>query len=246
MIHPLSRVRKVDFMYKNELEIDIVRIVRALIKRLKFILLISILSFIAAFGLTLDMGEDTYGAVATVYAAAENSYSEATAAVTAMNAYLDVAKSYKVSQRAALLMGRGDISAADIQSHVSVNSSAKKNTTTNFLNSSATIISFTATTNDPELSMAMADAAAESYAIEMSNILKTDSVKTLDNAHTTYVAYDANRQAWSNRVLAAVAGFVFASFIVVLFEIIDRKVRTVREATIRNQIPVIGIIPDFK
>ncbi|MCR5557049.1 MAG: hypothetical protein K6F75_05765 [Butyrivibrio sp.] len=234
-------------MYKNEFEIDIVRIVRALFKRLKFILLITILFFIVGCGVTLDIEEDRYGAVATVYAAAENSYSEATAAVTAMNAYLDVAKSYKVSQRAALLMGRSDISAADIQSLVSVNSSAKsKNTTTNFLNSSATIISFVATTNDPDLSMAMADAAAESYAIEMSNILKTDSVKTLDSAHSTYVAYDASRQAWINRIIFGLAGFVIASAVVVLFEIIDRKVRTIREATIRNQLPIIGIIPDDK
>ena len=234
-------------MYKNELEIDIVRIVRALFKRFKFILLITILFFVVGCGLTLNMGEDTYGAVATVYAAADNSYSEATAAVTAMNAYLDVAKSYKVSQRAALLMGRGDISASDIQSHVSVNSSAKsKNTTTNFLNSSATIISFVATTNDPDLSMAMADAAAESYAIEMSNILKTDSVKTLDNAHTTYVAYNAYAEAWKRRILFGIVGFVIASAVVVLFEIVDRKVRTLREATIRNQIPIIGIIPDYK
>ena len=233
-------------MYKNEFEIDIVRIVRALFKRIKFILLIAILFFIVGCGVTLDIGEDKYGATATVYAAADNSYSEATAAVTAMNAYLDVAKSYKVSQRAALLMGRGDISAADIQSHVSVNSSAKKNTTTNFLNSSATIISFVATTNDPDLSMAMADAAAESYAIEMSNILKTDSVKTLDSAHSTYVAYDASRQAWMNRIIFGLVGFVIASAVVVLFEIIDRKVRTIREATIRNQLPIIGIIPDDK
>ena len=234
-------------MYKNELEIDIVRIARAVVKRFYFIVLVTVLFFVVAFGLTLETGVDQYGAVATVYAAAENSYSDATAAVTAMNAYLDVAKSYKVSQRAALLMGRSDVSAADVQSHVSVNSSSKSNsTTTNFLNSSATIISFVATTDDPDLSMAMADAVAESYAIEMSNILKTDSVKTLDNAYTTYVAYNATRETWKVRIFAAAIGFILAGVIVVLLEIVDTKVRTVREATIRNQLPVIGIIPQYK
>ena len=65
-------------------------------------------------GLSLNVGEDKYTSVATVYAAADNSYSDATAAVTAMNAYLDVATSYKVSQRASLIMGRSDIDASFI------------------------------------------------------------------------------------------------------------------------------------
>ena len=42
------------------------------------------------------------------------------------------------------------------------------------------------------------------------------------------------------------AGFMAACFIVVVCEIFDRKIRTVREATVRQQLPVIGIIPDFK
>ncbi len=234
-------------MYKYELEIDIARCFKALIKRIPFILLIVVLFFVAGFGLTLNVKEDKYTAVSTVYAAADNSFSEATAAVTAMNAYLDVAKSYKVSQRAALLMGRSDITAADIQSFVSVNSSSKsKSASANFLNSSATIISFYATTNDRDLSIAMANAAAESYVIEMANILKNDSVKTLDDAYDAYISYNSKVEAWKNRIMAAILGAIFACFIVIVFEIFDKKVRTVREATIRNQIPVLGIIPDCK
>lgn len=236
-------------MYKYEFEIDVVRCISAIFRKKSFIALITILFFIAGIGLTLDAGEDQYRSVATVYAAADSSYSEATSAVTAMNAYLDVATSRKVSERAALIMGRSDIDALDIQSALTVNSSSKDSSSSavvNFMSSSATIISFYATTNDPELSKEIADAAAESYVIEMANILKTDAVKSLDSASTGYLSTSAKVEAWKVRFKMIIIGFVLASIFVVACDIFDNKVRTARDATIRNNLPIIGMIPDFK
>ncbi|SDB46724.1 Capsular polysaccharide biosynthesis protein [Pseudobutyrivibrio sp. YE44] len=237
-------------MYKNELEIDVGRCLLALLKKKKFILIITVLFFIIGFGLTVNVGDDLYTANATVYASADGSYADATNAVTAMNAYLNVANSYKVSQRAALIIGRSDVSASDVQSAVNVSSSANKTSSSsaisNFMNSSATIISFSATTVDPALSMEMADAMAQSYAIEMEEILKNDSVKTLDNAYTYTKTLDASNSAWKKRFIYMGIGFILACGLVVVCEIFDRKVRTVREASVRDEIPVIGLIPDFK
>lgn len=236
-------------MYKNVLEIDVFRCIRTLFKRWGFIAIITILFFVAGIGLTLDVGDDKYSASATVYAAADRSYSEAANAVTAMNAYLDVAKSYKVSKRAALLMGRSDVDAETIQSSVWVGSSGKKGSSSNvssFMNSSATIITIVATTTDPDLSVAMANAVAESYTIEMADIIKIDAVKNLDNASSAYLSYNARVEAWKDRIKVMLLGFVSACMLVVLCEIFDGKVRTVREATIRNELPIIGMIPDYK
>ena len=236
-------------MYKNVLEIDVGRCLHALIKKVWFIIGITVLFFVMGVGMNFEPGVDKYSAHATVYAAADGSYSESANAVTAMNAYLDVANSYKVSQRAALIMGRSDVDATDIMRAISVGSSAKASsngTISNFMNSSGTIISFYATTTDPNLSMEMADAMASAYTIEMSGILNNDSVKMLDNAHTYNKTYNAKKQALKKVLTVTAIGFVLACFIVVAFEIIDRKVRTVREATIRDSIPVLGIIPDYK
>lgn len=236
-------------MFKNELEIDVGRCLRALVKRRKIIALVTVLFFVAGLGFTLNVGDDQYTASATVYASADGSYADATNAVTAMNAYLNVANSYKVSQRAALIIGRSDVSATDVQNAVHVSSSANKTSSssiTNFMNSSATIISFSATTSDPVLSMDMADAMAQSYAIEMAEILNNDSVKTLDNAHEYNKTTNAALSAWRNRIMFMLAGFILVCGVVVLCEIFDRKVRTVREASIRENLPVIGIIPDYK
>lgn len=237
-------------MYKNELEIDVGRCLSALFKKRKFIALISVLFLVVGIGFTLNVGEDQYTAVATVYAAADGSYVDATNAVTAMNAYLNVANSYKVSQRAALIIGRNEVTAQDIQDAVTVSSSANSGKGTsaisNFMTSSATIISFSATSTDPALAMEMADAMAQSYGIEMEEILSKDSVKTLDNAYTYEKTSNATVSAWVTRIAAMVAGFLIACLVVVACEVFDRKVRTIHEASIGDSIPVIGIIPDYK
>ncbi|WP_026494398.1 YveK family protein [Butyrivibrio sp. WCD3002] len=235
-------------MYKNLFEIDIIRCCKVLYKKAKFILLIAVLFFVAGFAFTLDIGEDQYTARATVYAAPETTYNDAANAVTAMNAYLDVASSYKVCQRAALIIGRSDFDANDIQEAIGVTSSSKStsNTIISFMATSATIITFAATTNDPELSIQVADAMAKSYTIEMTEILSNKSVKLLDNADSADMTRNASRSAWKKRLLAMFAGFVLACFVIVITEIFDNRVRSIRDATIRHELPVLGIIPENK
>ena len=235
-------------MYKNELEIDVFRCLRALLKNWMFIAFISVLFLLAGIGLTLNKDDDRYSATATVYASAENSYSEAANAVTAMNAYMDVAKSYKVCQRASLILGRSDVDVADVQGSVYVSSSAESGSSLTSLAkaNSATVISFTATTIDPDLSMEMADAMAQAYTIEMNNILHLDLVKILDNAYNANKTHSALKATWKKRINIMIVGFALACVAVVLFEILDNKVRTVREATIRDNLPILGIIPDYK
>ncbi len=237
-----------EMKYKNALEIDVGRCINTLLRKWRFVTIITAFFLAAGFGLTLNKGVDAYTATATVYAAADGSYSDATTAVTAMNAYLSVAGSYKVCQRAALIMGRDDIDPSYIQGAISVYSSANRSTSTtsSFIISSATIISFSATTTDPELSMTMADAMAQSYSLEMAEILNKNSVKLLDSAHSARVSYNAVKHAWKVRLLAIAVGFVLACAFVVGFEIFDPKIRTVRDASVRNSIPVLGIIPDYK
>ena len=233
-------------MYKNILEIDVGRCINALLNKKKFIGVFVLLFFLMGLGLTLDKGVDEYTAKATVYASADGSYDDATTAVTAMNAYMSVATSYKVCQRAALIVGRSDVDPSYIQSAVKVNSSQDKSSSSNnFVYQSATIITFSATTTDPELSKVMADAMAESYTLEMAGILDKNSVKVLDNANSAPVTFHAVLHAWVVRIVAALIGFIAACAVIIVFEIFDTKVRTVRDASVREQIPVLGIIPDF-
>lgn len=234
--------------YKNELEIDVFRCLRAIKTKRKFIALIALLTFAIGFGYTFNPGDDYYVSKATVYAAASGSYTDSTAAVTAMNAYVTVAASRKVCERAALLIGREDVTADRVMNSIristAVDSSSK--TVSSFMNSSATIISFSAVTTDPSLSIQMADAMASSYVIEMENIMGDDSVKLLDSAYRVDKSYNAKKEAWKTRIKALLAGAALGILIVVFFEIFNKRVRTIREASIRGTLPVIGVIPDYK
>lgn len=232
-------------MYNNEIEIDVFRCLNALRKNVRFIIVITILFMIAGVFLNLKLKDNKYSATATVYAAADSSYSEATNAVSAMNAYMDVAKSYKVCQRAALLLGRTDIEPEDIMESIYISSSEQDSALTASL-AKATVINFTATSTDEDLSIEMANAVAQAYALEMYNILHVDSVKVLDDAYKTYKSFSGIRSAAKKIILLSILGFMFACFVVVVSEIFDKKVRTLRDATIRDNIPIIGVIPDYK
>ena len=231
--------------FKNELEIDVFRCLRAIKTRWKFILLIAVLCFAIGVGYTFDKGSDMYVSRATVYAASNGSYSETTTAVTAMNAYVTVATSRKVCERAALLIGREDVSADSVMRSVRV-STAVDSKTTNVMISSATIITFAAYSAEPELCVQMADAMAKAYVIEMENILGNDSIKLLDSAYRYDKYLNAFTSAWKKRIIFGFAGILVGMLIVVFFEIFDSKVRTIREASVRGELPIIGVIPDNK
>jgi capsular polysaccharide biosynthesis protein len=107
-------------------------------------------------------------------------------------------------------------------------------------------MSFSVTTSDPELSREMADAAAEAFSIEMASILKFDAIKKLDTASTGQRSFNAGVEAWKDRIKFMLLGFVLACLFVSGLEVFDNKVRTIRDASIGNQLPVIGIIPCYK
>lgn len=234
--------------YKNELEIDVFRCLRAIRRKKFFIILIALLCFVAGTGYTLEPGADQYTSKATVYAAANGSYADSTSAVNIMNAYVTIASSHKVCERASLLIGREDITADKVMRSVKV-STAIDNRSSNvnsFITSAATIITFSATSNEPELSIQMADAMASSYVIEMESILGNDSIRLLDSAYKYDKSVDGTKDAWKTRIISFLAGIFIGVVVVIFFEIFNKKVRTIREASIRGNLPVIGVIPDYK
>ena len=77
--------------YENEMEIDVGRCLRALVKRWRFLIVMAILCGVAGFILTMEKKEDTYQATSSVYAMSGDSYSSAQVGVSAMNDYADIA-----------------------------------------------------------------------------------------------------------------------------------------------------------
>ena len=116
--------------YENEMEIDVGRCLRALVKRWRFLIVMAILCGVAGFILTMEKKEDTYQATSSVYAMSGDSYSSAQVGVSAMNDYADIATSMKVCERAALLMGNARVTGDDIMKSTTVSTGKKSSALT--------------------------------------------------------------------------------------------------------------------
>lgn len=230
--------------YENEMEIDVGRCLRALMKKWWFMAAMAVLFGLAGLALTLEKQDDIYEATSSVYGMSAESYSYTQVGVSAMNDYADIATSMKVCERAALLMGSANVSGEDIKKATTVSAGEESSTSTSKVDT--TIMTITCQSDNPVEAMEMSQAVAEAFVMEMENILGTDIVRLLDKPYAYTVAFDATQNQWKIRIIAFLFGGVFAAAIIVLGEIFDSKARTIRECTMGEQLPIIGVIPMTK
>ena len=231
--------------YENELEIDLGRCFRALVKKWWFMAVMAVLFGIAGLALTLEKEDDIYSATSSVYVMSAESYSQTQVGITAMNAYADIATSMKVCERAALLMGVENIDGEKIMAATTV-STGEESVASAYIQKNSTVMTVTCQSNNPVEAMEMAQAVAEAFVMEMENITGTDAVRMLDKSHTYKMTFDATQHQWMIRMVAFLFGAVFATAIIVFTEIFDSKARTIRECTMKDELPVIGVIPVTK
>lgn len=232
--------------YENEMEIDVGRCLRALVKKWWFMAVMAVLFGIIGLALTLDKKDDIYEATSTVYGMSAESYSYTQVGVSAMNDYVDIATSMKVCERAVLLMGSANVTGEDVQKATTVSLGGKESTSSTAVKADSTIMTIKCESSNPVEAMEMSQAVAEAFAMEMENILGVEAVRILDKPYAYKLAFDATQNQWMIRIVAFLFGGVFAAAIVVFGEIFDTKARTIRECSLREELPVIGVIPMSK
>lgn len=232
--------------YENEVEIDVGRCIRTLGRKWNFLIIMAVLFGIVGFILTLDKEEDRFTATSTVYAMSGDSYNDAKLGVSAMNEYSDIVTSMKVCERAALLMGNPNVNGETIMKATSVDTGEKEKTSSSIMAQTSTILKITCEYSDPVVAMEMAQAVSDAFTIEMENILGSDAVKPLDKPFNYKVSYDATQNQWKTRIMMFAFGAVVAAVIVVLGEIFNPNTCTIRECTLQDELPIIGVIPDYK
>lgn len=230
--------------YENEMEIDVGRCIRALGQKYWFILCMAVVGGVIGIALTLSSDSDIYSASSSVYSVA-STYKETQTGTSAMNDYMQLATSMKVCERASLLLGSADITGSDVMSSISVALSSTNSSST-YTQTDSAILKITAYWTDPVIAMEMSQAVAEAFIIEINNMLGADVVQLLDKPYTYSVYYNATQNMWKVRILAVLAGAVLAAAVIVLTEIFGTRARTVRECSLREQLPIIGVIPDYK
>ncbi len=189
-----------------------------------------------ALGIMMTLRADIsnyYTASTSVYSYSYGDVEESSLATSAMNSYADVVTSQKVCERAASLIDGYSISANQISGMISVSSS------------SSVTMQIRATYIDGDVAVAVANAVAESFVIEMKNITGTDAVQLLDSASDAYQSSNGFSDLWKNRIMFFVIGFVLVAAIIFVKELFSNKVRLIEQMILDENDFVLGIIPEI-
>ncbi len=179
--------------------------------------------------------EDIYDARASVFSPGTNIYGQAPESVQ----YADVAKSLKVSERAAMLLGDDRLDMATIYSMVQV-----EYEDTPYATNSA-VINIHAKSTDPDEAVRVANAVAEAFVAEVTGLTGEDNVKMLDKALMAGKSYNANKQLLITAGLAGGGCFAVVAGFLVLLEIFSFRLHTVRDGTLNGQLPLLGVVPQY-
>lgn len=213
---------------EKEIQIDVVRCIKEAVRRWYIIIGAGLLFFIAAY-VTTNNSQNTYVAQATVYSADYGSYQQSVEGMNAMMTYSEIINSRKVADRAAMLLGN-NITGDAILGMVS----------SSYTKESA-VLYIRAASVDPELSVRVANAVADSFIIEAQNITGGDNVKLLDEAQ--YAQQDGMNKQKKACLIATMVGLIIPTACIVLMQIFSDKVYHIEDAEIDGQLEIIGIIP---
>lgn len=221
--------------YKDDFndEIDLLELFQLFMDNLFLILGLSILGFLLAFGYTSFFVDPTYSSESTVFiqpTVKENqvSASDITTNQKLTTTYTEIAKSNTVLDQ--------------------VWPSFKSTLTKNQIRSALTIksigdtqiISFTAVTTDPELSMKLVNRVVNVFMMEIKKIMEIDNLIIIDKAQINEQKVGPNRTL--NVVIGTMLGFMLGVGIALLKMLLNRTIQTRYDAEKLLNLPVLGEI----
>jgi capsular polysaccharide biosynthesis protein len=215
-----------------EYTIDFIRILRRLLKKSWLIILVTVLAGMLGIVMTLGGTPNIYGAKVSLYSVASGSYTASIQGFDAMKDYAEIVGSKKVADRVINALPDSNLDAQMIQSMVR----------TSYGENSAIFYVYASST-DPQLAAAVANAVAEAFVLEVSNITGKDSVKILDEADDVFISYNGKSDQLKKRLIYAAVGFFLVCGSISLAEIFSTKVKEVNDCTLNGEIKLFGVIP---
>jgi len=214
---------------EKEIKIDIIRCVRAVLGKWYIVGGIAVACAAVVFGLRYDTVQ-RYNAYTTIYSASYGSYSATTESMKAVQLYAEIVSSKKIAERAVNIMGNNNITPEEVQGMIYVNDSED-----------SPVLGVGAISTDPQLAVEVANAVAEAFVIEASNITAGEGIQILDKATQ---AQQLSNGVKRTSALAFIAGFMVSAIIIALLEIFSDRVYHVEDAELNGELEILGIIPD--
>lgn len=214
-------------------EIDLLELFQLLMDNLFLIIGLSVIGLILAFAYTTFLVKPTYSSESTVFiqpTVKENqvSASDLTTNQKLTATYTQIAKSNKVLDQVWPSF-RTELTKKQISSALTIKSIGDTQ-----------IISFSAITNDPRLSMNLVNNVVEIFMLEVKDIMEINNLTVLDRGQLNEDRVGPNRTL--NVVIGTMLGFMLGIGIALLKMMLNRSVKTRNDAEKLLNLPVLGEI----
>ena len=228
-----------DNQEKDLIQLDIMLLLRRIWEKKVLIVLVTLLFTAVSLAVSIFVITPQYASTTKVYVV--NQTKDEKKAITTQDVqlgsllvkdYKEIILSNKVMEDAAEKSGTG-LTAKELAKKVSVD--APKDTR---------IISITVQDKDPQVASDLANTVKEISADQIKEVTKIDDVTTLEEAKAATSPSSPNIPR--NGILATVLGFILAVAGVVLFELLDDRVKRAEDIEETMGLVLLGVVPDTK
>ncbi len=222
----------------TEYEIDLREIFGMLRKRWLMIASITLIAAILAAGVSFFLLKPQYEASTTMIVSYKQNqealmdYNQLQMSQKLATTYSQIIKSNRIADKVIKKLDL-DLSSKDLNSKISV---SQVETTE--------IFKITVKDNDPELAALIANTEAEIFKQEINEMMKVDSVSTIDVAKVPESPVAPNKVM--NIAIATVLGMMVSVGLVFVLEFLDRTYKTPSDIERHLGLPILGAIPDIK
>ena len=223
---------------KDLIQLDIMLLIRSIWEKKILILLVTVLFTAVSLAYSIFLVTPQYSSTTKVYVVNQKKDDKA---ITTQDVqlgsllikdYKEIILSNKVMEDSAEKSGLG-ITAKQLAGKVSVD--APKDTR---------IISITVRDKDPQVASQLANTVKEISADQIKEVTKIDDVTTLEEAKAAMSPSSPNIP--KNAILATALGFIIAVAGVVLFELLDDRIKRAEDIEDGMGLVLLGVVPDTK
>ena len=227
-----------DNQEKDLIQLDIMLLLRRIWEKKVLVVLVTLLFTAASLAYSIFLVTPKYSSTTKVYVVNQKKDDKA---ITTQDVqlgsllvkdYKEIILSNKVMEDSAEKSGTG-ITAKELAKKVSID--APKDTR---------IISITVQDKDPQVASDLANTVKEVSADQIKEVTKIDDVTTLEEAKAATSPSSPNIP--KNGILATALGFILAVAGVVLFELLDDRVKRAEDIEEAMGLVLLGVVPDTK
>ena len=227
-----------DNQEKDLIQLDIMLLIKSIWEKKILILLVTFLFAAVSLAYSIFLVTPQYSSTTKVYVVIQKKDDKA---ITTQDVqlgsllvkdYKEINLSNKVMEDVADKTGTG-LTAKELAKKVSVD--APKDTR---------IISITVRDKDPQVASELANTVKEVSADQIKEVTKIDDVTTLEEAKAATSPSSPNIP--KNGILATVLGFIIAVAGVVLFELLDDRIKRAEDIEDGMGLVLLGVVPDTK